>query len=67
MSQAPKNRQRLSLEEMSDRFLIQDLVIEEAAAIDERDWDRWEATYVADAKIGAASKSSHASAGATGD
>lgn len=44
-------RRTLSLEELSDRMLIQDLVIEEAAAIDERDWERWEAAYVPDAKI----------------
>ena len=51
MSDTKSTRRRLSLEEMSDRFLIQDLITEEAAAIDERDWDRWEETYVADAKI----------------
>ena len=51
MSDTKSTRRRLSLEEMSDRFLIQDLITEEAAAIDERDWDRWEDTYVADAKI----------------
>ena len=51
MTEAKRSKSRLTLEEMSDRFLIQDVVIEEAAAIDERDWDRWEATYVADAKI----------------
>lgn len=48
-SKAP--RRTLSLEEISDRMFIQDLVLEEAGAIDERDWDRWEATYVPDAKI----------------
>ena len=41
----------LSLEQISDRLLIQDLLVEEAAAIDERDWDRWEAVYVEDARI----------------
>lgn len=51
MSEPKTVRRRLSLEEISDRFLIQDLVIEEASAIDERDWDRWEATYAPDAKI----------------
>lgn len=46
-----RSRTTLSLEEIADRMLIQDLVVEEAAAIDERDWDAWEAAYVADAKI----------------
>jgi len=41
----------LSLAEVSDRLLIQDLLVEEAAAIDERDWNRWEAVYVEDARI----------------
>lgn len=51
MSEIRSPKHRLSLEEMSDRFLIEDLVIEEAAAIDERDWDRWEAAYTPDARI----------------
>ena len=51
MSSRAGARKTLSLEELSDRMLIQDLIIEEAAAIDERDWDRWEDAYVADAKI----------------
>jgi SnoaL-like domain len=41
----------LSLQEISDRLLIQDLLVEEAAAIDERDWDRWEAVYTPDAFV----------------
>lgn len=41
----------LSLQEISDRLLIQDLLVEEAAAIDERDWSRWQAVYTADAHI----------------
>jgi hypothetical protein len=41
----------LSLEQISDRLLIQDLLVEEAAAIDERDWDRWQAVYTEDAWI----------------
>jgi hypothetical protein len=41
----------LSLQEISDRLLIQDLLVEEAASIDERDWDRWEAVYTPDADI----------------
>lgn len=51
MSESKTRRRKLTLEEMSDRFLIEDVILEEAAAIDERDWDRWEETYVADAKI----------------
>lgn len=44
-------RRTLSLEEISDRMFIEDLILEEAAAIDERDWDAWEAAYVPDARI----------------
>lgn len=44
-------RKTLTLEEISDRMFIEDLILEEAAAIDERDWDRWEATYLSNAKI----------------
>ena len=51
MANQSGGRRTLSLEEISDRMFIEDLVIEEAAAIDERDWDRWEAAYVPDAKI----------------
>lgn len=43
--------QSLSLQQISDRLLIQDLLVEEAAAIDERAWHRWEAVYVEDARI----------------
>ena len=41
----------LSLQELSDRLRIQDLLVEEAAAIDERDWDRWQAVYTEDARV----------------
>ena len=41
----------LSLQEIADRLLIQDLLVEEAASIDERDWDRWEAVYTPDALV----------------
>jgi hypothetical protein len=41
----------LSLQEISDRLLIQDLLVEEGASIDERDWDRWEALYTPDAVV----------------
>jgi len=51
MSDQPGSRRSLTLEEISDRLLIQDLLLEEAAAIDERDWDRWEAAYTPDARI----------------
>ena len=51
MANQSGGRRTLSLEEISDRMFIEDLVIEEAAAIDERDWDRWEAVYTGDAKI----------------
>lgn len=51
MSDERARGRALSLEELSDRMLIQDLVIEEAAAIDERDWDAWESAYVPTAKI----------------
>ena len=51
MANQSGGRRTLTLEEISDRMFIEDLVIEEAAAIDERDWDRWEAAYVSDAKI----------------
>jgi len=51
MAVSGSKRKTLTLEEISDRMFVQDLVIEEAAAIDERDWDRWEATYHPDAKI----------------
>jgi len=51
MANQSGGRRTLSLEEISDRMFIEDLVIEEAAAIDERDWDCWEAVYTRDAKI----------------
>jgi hypothetical protein len=51
MSEEAGSRQALTLQQISDRLLIQDLLVEEAAAIDERDWDRWEAVYTADARI----------------
>ncbi len=51
MSRLANSRKTLSLEEISDRMFVEDLILEEASAIDERDWDRWEATYVSDAKI----------------
>jgi hypothetical protein len=41
----------LSLQEIADRMLIQDLLVEEAASIDERDWDRWERVYTPDALV----------------
>ena len=43
--------QALTLQQISDRLLIQDLLVEEAAAIDERDWERWEVVYTEDARI----------------
>ena len=48
MADAPKT---LSLQEISDRFLIQDLLVAEGACIDERDWDRWETLYLAEAFV----------------
>lgn len=51
MSDRSTSAQSLSLQQISDRLLIQDLLVEEAAAIDERDWDRWEAVYTEDARI----------------
>ncbi len=41
----------LSLQEISDRLLIQDLLVDEGASIDERDWERWEAVYTPNAHI----------------
>ena len=41
----------LTLQEMSDRFEIQDLLVAEGASIDERDWDRWESLYTPDADV----------------
>ena len=41
----------LSLQEISDRLLIQDLLICEASAIDARDWDLWESLFTEDALI----------------
>ncbi len=40
-----------TLQQVLDRLEIQDLLVEEAGAIDERDWDRWEAVYTPDARI----------------
>jgi hypothetical protein len=51
MSDESGSSRSLTLEQISDRLLIQDLLVSEAAAIDERDWDRWEASYTADARI----------------
>jgi len=41
----------LSLQEIADRLLIQDLMVCEASAIDERDWDLWESVFTPDALI----------------
>ena len=41
----------LNPEEALDRLLIQDHIIGEAYALDERDWDAWEAHYTPDASI----------------
>ena len=41
----------LSPEDALDRLLIQDHIIGEAYALDERDWDAWEAHYTPDASI----------------
>ena len=51
MSRRSEPVQSLSLQQISDRLLIQDLIVEEAAAIDERAWDRWQAFYTDDALI----------------
>lgn len=41
----------LSVEELSDRAEIQDLLVLEAHALDSADWDTWEATFTPDASI----------------
>ena len=41
----------LSLEALSDRAEIQDLLVREASAMDLRDWDRWEGCFAPDAWI----------------
>jgi SnoaL-like domain len=51
MPAVPDSSAGLSLQDLSDRFSIQDLIVAEAAAIDERDWDQWESVYTPDAVI----------------
>ncbi len=41
----------LSLEEMSDRMEIQELVLRYTYALDSQDWDSWEACFAPDATI----------------
>jgi hypothetical protein len=41
----------LTLQEMADRFRIQDLLYREARAIDTRDWSLWRTCYTEDADI----------------
>jgi 3-phenylpropionate/cinnamic acid dioxygenase small subunit len=41
----------LTLQELSDRAEIQDLIIAEANAMDRRDWARWQTLFTADASI----------------
>lgn len=41
----------LSLEELSDRAEIQDVIVQEASAMDRRDWSRWESLFTEDAEI----------------
>lgn len=41
----------LSLEELSDRAEIQDLLVREASAMDRRAWAEWRACFTADAAI----------------
>lgn len=41
----------LSQRELSDRALIQDVIVREAGAMDRRDWDAWEACFTPDATI----------------
>lgn len=41
----------LTLQELSDRAGIQDLLVREASAMDRRDWDAWEAVFTPDAFI----------------
>jgi hypothetical protein len=51
MPEEPTTPLTLSLQEISDRLLIQDLLVAEGASIDERDWDRWESVYTPDALV----------------
>lgn len=51
MTAKPAPKLSLSMQEISDRLLIQDLMICEASAIDERDWDLWESVFTEDALI----------------
>lgn len=44
-------RGTLSLQELSDRAQIEDLLYLEITAIDERDWDAWEGIYTPDALV----------------
>ena len=41
----------LTVQELSDRVQIEDLLYLEITAIDERDWDMWESIYTADALV----------------
>lgn len=41
----------LTQQELSDRAEIQDLIIAEASAMDQRDWDRWRKCFTPDAAI----------------
>ena len=40
-----------TLEELSDRSEIQDVLVAEASAMDRRDWARWESLFTSDAQI----------------
>jgi hypothetical protein len=41
----------LTLQELSDRAEIQDVLVREASAMDRRDWETWQSAFVADAQI----------------
>ena len=41
----------LTLQELSDRAEIQDLIVQEASAMDRRDWASWQALFTQDADI----------------
>jgi 3-phenylpropionate/cinnamic acid dioxygenase small subunit len=41
----------LTLQELSDRAEIQDLLVREASAMDRRDWDLWQALFLPGAHI----------------
>ncbi|MAG32262.1 MAG: hypothetical protein CL908_15370 [Deltaproteobacteria bacterium] len=41
----------LTLQELSDRAEIQDLLVQEASAMDRREWDRWQTLFTDDAFI----------------